>query len=81
MEALANILTITCSVDIKSAPQWLQMRKFDITSRQDGKVYIPLFNALNNEKNTDTVLFIDQVYTDIMRMEKLVVELYTENLV
>ena len=78
IETAGNTQTIACIVDSKSAPQWLQLRKFDVISLKEKNFYIPLFNEINNEKNYDTVLFIDKVYADIMQTEKLAVKVYSE---
>jgi hypothetical protein len=61
-------------------PNWLQLRKFDIASMHEKHGYVPLFNEINNEKNLDTILFIDTVYSDIMRTEKLKVKGFAEEL-
>ncbi len=66
-----NIQTIVCSVGDTHIPFWLQLRKFEMVSMKDKNVYMPLFNEINNEKNMDTVLFIDKVYAEIMLAEKL----------
>jgi len=66
--------TIACSVINEHIPNWLQLRKFEIVSVHEKQGYVPLFNEINNEKNLATILFIDQVYTDIMKAEKLKVK-------
>ena len=63
--------TIVCCVVSEHIPNWLQLRKFEITSIHEKQGYVPLFNEINNEKNLATILFIDQVYTYIMKAEKL----------
>jgi hypothetical protein len=69
IEVLGNVQTITCSVEGKQLPVWLQLRKFKMMSLNENNSYVPLHNEGNNDKNLDTTLFIDKVYTDIMRAE------------
>jgi hypothetical protein len=73
IETLENLQTITCSVNEKRFPIWLQLRKFEMQSLKEKSGYTPLYNEVNNSKNMATALFIDQVYTDIMLAEKLVI--------
>ena len=77
-EINGNIHTIICSVVSKTNPQWLQIRKFDLVSIKEKNVYVPMFNEKNNEKNQATSLFIDKVYADVMKAEKLSVKAYAE---
>jgi len=74
IETLENLQTISCSVNEKHFPIWLQLRKFEMQSLKEKSGYTPLYNEVNNSKNMATSLFIDQVYTDIMLAEKLVVK-------
>ena len=66
-----TVHTISCCVNNEHIPNWLQLRKFEIVSTREKQFYEPLFNEINNEKNLATILFIYQVYTDIMKSEKL----------
>lgn len=61
--------TVHCSV-CAPFPNWLQLRKFDVTSVIKKNQYELLFSAANNEANLATSLFIDSVYDNIMRAEK-----------
>lgn len=70
IETVGAVQTITCSVEGKQLPIWLQLRKFKMMSLNENNSYIPLHNESNNDKNLDTSLFIDKAYTDIMRAEK-----------
>lgn len=70
-EVVKNVQTILCSVKGPAFPEWLQLRKFEMSSLNENNYYVPLFSEANNCKNMATVLFIDQVYTDIMRAENL----------
>ena len=74
VQLVDTVHTITCNVVSDHIPNWLQLRKFDITSTHEKNGYVPLFNEINNEKNLATILFIDQAYTDIMKAEKLKVK-------
>jgi len=65
----AELQTISCSVDSKS-PLWLQLRNFTLSSVHELGFYVPLFNEVNSSKNMDTSLFIDLVYTSIMKTER-----------
>jgi len=65
-----NMQTINCSVEGKGRPQWLQLRKFSMSSLSDHGTLVPLYNELNNSRNMDTMLFIDTVYSDIMKLER-----------
>ncbi len=71
IETVENVQTISCSVDEKSFPVWLQLRKFEMLSLKEKQGYTLLFNELNNSKNMATSLFIDQVYSTIMLAEKM----------
>jgi len=69
IELTDDIQTISCQIEGKIFPNWLQLRKFTMSSVHELGDYIPLFNELNNSKNMDTTLFIDMVYTSIMNTE------------
>ena len=71
-----NVHTILCSVDGSRFPNWLQLRKFELLSLKESNVYTPLYNEVNNNKNMDTGLFIDKVYTEIMHAEKMKVKTF-----
>jgi hypothetical protein len=73
-QSVEALHTISCNVVSDHIPNWLQLRKFEIASVHEKQGYVPLFNEINNEKNLDTILFIDKVYSDIMRLEKLKVK-------
>ena len=74
-----NVQTIACSVNGTRFPNWLQLRKFEMSSLKDHNVYTPLYSEVNNNKNMDTGLFIDKVYTDIMSAEKLKVKIFSND--
>ncbi len=65
-----DVQTINCSVDGKGRPQWLQLRKFSMSSLREHGALVPLYSELNNSRNMDTMLFIDTVYSDIMKLER-----------
>lgn len=65
-----DIQHIECVVDKKlGIPNWLQMEKFNLTSMKFDDAYDLVFEPKKYEKNLDTVLFIDEVYAEIMRAE------------
>lgn len=76
IQMMGDIQSIACSVDGNHFPNWLQLRKFELLSLKEKSFYTPLFNEINNNKNIDTVLFIDKVYAAIMRAEKLKVRTF-----
>ncbi|MFI5195656.1 MAG: hypothetical protein ACHQD8_01075 [Chitinophagales bacterium] len=78
VQLVETVHTISCCVISEHIPNWLQLRKFEITSIHEKQGYVPLFNEINNEKNLATILFIDQVYTNIMKAEKLRVKAFAE---
>lgn len=69
IDMLGNVQIITCTVEGKQLPIWLQLRKFKMMSLNENNSYVPLLNEGNNDKNLDTSLFIDKAYTDIMQAE------------
>ena len=71
IDIIENVQTISCCVDEKNFPAWLQLRKFEMLSLKEKLGYTLLFNELNNSKNMATSLFIDQVYSTIMLAEKM----------
>lgn len=71
IKVVENVHTISCAVDEKHFPIWLQLRKFDMLSLKQKKGFLPLFNEVNNSRNMATSLFIDMVYTKIMSAEKM----------
>lgn len=61
---------IECVVDKKQGiPSWLQMEKFNLTAMKFDDAYDLVFEPKKYDKNLDTVLFIDEVYAEIMRAE------------
>ena len=76
---LGNVQTIACSVDGSRFPNWLQLRKFEISSLKEHNVYTPLYSEVNNNKNMDTGLFIDKVYSDIMLAEKFKIKAFAND--
>lgn len=69
---LSNSLhTISCNVACERYPLWLQLRSFNLLSIKEKGAYTLLFNEINNSKNLDTSLFIDLVYSSIMKSEHL----------
>ncbi|MCY4779017.1 hypothetical protein ORI89_05110 [Sphingobacterium sp. UT-1RO-CII-1] len=63
--------TIECAVATgQSFPEWLQLKKFDFVSMKSKGVYDLLFEETKYNKNLDTVLFLDQVYAEIMKTNK-----------
>ena len=66
-----SLQTISCNVDCERYPLWLQLRSFNLLSVKDRGAYTLLFNEVNNSKNLDTSLFIDLVYTSIMKTERM----------
>lgn len=66
-----SLQTISCNVDCDRYPLWLQLKSFCLLSIKDKGAYTLLFNEVNNSKNLDTSLFIDLVYTSIMKSEHL----------
>ncbi len=70
IEQSNNLQTISCSVEVGGHfPVWLQLRKFSISSIKKYGNYTTLFNEINNSRNMDTSLFIDLVYSSIMKLE------------
>jgi hypothetical protein len=69
MELVDDVHTISCSVDGKQFPIWLQLKKFQMSSLKQKNRYLPLFSEVNSSKNIDTSLFIDLVYNRIMQAE------------
>lgn len=69
IEQLNDLQTINCSVEGERFPVWLQLRKFSISSTKKYGNYVTLFNEVNNSRNMDTSLFIDMVYSSIMKLE------------
>jgi hypothetical protein len=67
IELNKNIQTVNCEVEEGHFPVWLQLRKFSILSVKESGSYTTLFNEINNSKNLDTCLFIDLVYSSIMK--------------
>jgi len=61
--------TIHCSVEGGRFPVWLQLRKFSISSTKKNGNFTTLFNEVNSSRNMDTSLFIDVVYSSIMKLE------------
>jgi hypothetical protein len=63
---------IECTVE--NTPQensWLQMHKFNFSSLISKGKYDLLFDDLKFNKNLSTILFIDQVYLEIMNKNSL----------
>ncbi|MCD6013483.1 MAG: hypothetical protein K0Q79_3345 [Flavipsychrobacter sp.] len=71
IELADDMQTISCSVEEKHFPIWMQLRKFSIVSRKERNSYIQLYNESNDSKNMATTLFIDHVYTAIMAAGKM----------
>jgi hypothetical protein len=71
IKVIENVHTISCIVDEKHFPIWLQLRKFDMLSLKQKNGFLPLFNEVNDSRNMATSLFIDTVYTKIMHAEKM----------
>lgn len=69
VEQSSDVQTINCSVEGGRFPVWLQLRKFSISSIKKYGSYVTLFNEVNNSRNMDTSLFIDLVYSSIMKLE------------
>lgn len=69
IEQTGDIQTISCSIEGRGSPYWLQLRKFSMSSQKRQGGYEALFNEVNNSKNMDTALFIDLVYANIMKRE------------
>lgn len=69
VEQTQGMHMISCSVE-ERIPLWLQLRKFNLFSLRERNNYVPLFNELNNSRNMDTSLFIDLVYSTIMKLER-----------
>jgi len=69
IEQLADIQTINCEVSGRVFPFWLQLRKFSLASMVNRNGYTALFCEVNSSKNMDTSLFIDLVYSSIMKLE------------
>jgi len=76
-----DVQTIVCSVSGNRFPNWLQLRKFEMSSLKEKNFYTPLYSEINNNKNMDTGLFIDKVYTDIMHAEKFKVRVFESDAV
>jgi hypothetical protein len=69
IEQPENIQTVSCIVEGDRFPLWLQLRKFSISSVKGSGGYTTLYNEVNSSKNMDTSLFIDLVYSSIMKLE------------
>ncbi len=69
IERTDDVQTINCCVEAKNYPIWLQLRKFSISAVEKSGNYTTLFSEVNNSKNLDTSLFIDMVYSSIMKLE------------
>ena len=69
VEQSNDMQTINCSVQGGCFPVWLQLRKFSISSIRKYGIYTTLFNEANTSRNMDTSLFIDLVYSSIMKLE------------
>jgi len=69
IEQVEDLQTIKCSVEGKGVPLWLQLRKFNVSSVKKLGSYTALFSEINNSRNLDTSLFIDLVYSSIMKAE------------
>ena len=76
-----DVQTIVCSVSGNRFPNWLQLRKFEMSSLKEKNVYVPLYSEINNNKNMETGLFIDKVYADIMLAEKFKVRTFVSDVV
>ena len=76
-----DVHTIVCSVTGSRFPNWLQLRKFEMSSLKELNLYTPLYSEVNNNKNMDTGMFIDKVYADIMIAEKLKVRIFVNDTV
>lgn len=70
VEATKDQHTISCSVNQADTPAWLQMRKFEMTSKKMQNGFVPLFVEENNSRNMATTLFIDEVYSAVMKAER-----------
>lgn len=68
IDQMEDIQTIQCNVSTGGLPLWLQLRKFSICSRETHGLYTRLYSDDTN-KNIDTTLFIDTVYSSIMDHE------------
>src|SRR5690606_8854709 len=65
-----DIQHIECVVDKKlGIPNWLHMDKFSLTSMKLENAYDFVFETKKYVKNLDSVLFIDEVYAEILRAE------------
>lgn len=63
-----NMQTIECAIDNgQTFPEWLQLKRFDFVSLKSKGIYDLLFEESKYNKNLDTLLFLDQVYEEIMR--------------
>lgn len=69
-ERMDNLQTINCSVNGKNVPIWLQLRKFSISFIEDKGLFTTLFSEINSSRNLHTTLFIDLVYSRIMKQER-----------
>lgn len=70
IERTEDVQTINCCVEARNFPIWLQLRKFSISSVEISGAYTTLYSEVNNSKNLDTTLFIDMVYSSIMKQER-----------
>lgn len=71
VELSEDMHIVNCSVEGRSLPHWLQLRKFSFFSQLAKGVYTSLFNEVNNSRNIDTSLFIDEVYKRITIEENM----------
>jgi len=69
-------ITVDCTVDNASVvPPWLQLKKFDVTAQRGNGSYTVMYNERNDSKNVDCSLFILKAYVEIMRREKIKVDI------
>lgn len=67
-EELHDYYIIKCQVKCEPPkPSWLQLSKFIFTSIKTDGLYSLLFEERKYNKNLQTLLFMDEVYTTIMR--------------
>lgn len=65
-----SLQTIECAIATgQSFPEWLQLKRFDFVSLKSKGAYDLLFEETKYNKNLDTVLFLDQVYAEIMKKD------------
>lgn len=70
IDQAGELQTIECVVDNKQPlPSWLQLQKFPLVSIKINDTYDLLFDHRKYDKNLDTVLFMDEVYAEIMQAE------------